>query len=121
MTLIEVMISIVILGSALISMGAFIGRFSHTTKQVAFQQRAIDLATDRIDSVKHVATYTPGIDTMAATESIVIDSTTYTRTTSIKHMGGGAADTVDFKIVTVQVSQPALTTAVRKTTYITSF
>lgn len=121
MTLIEVLVSIVILGSALMAMGAFIGRFAHTTKTAAFQQWALDLATDRIDLVKHAPTYAAGIDTMATIESITMDSTTYTRQTFIRRMGGTPGDTVDFKIVTVSVSQPALASPVSKTTYITSF
>jgi type II secretory pathway pseudopilin PulG len=120
MTLIEVLVSIVILGGALLSMGAFIGRFSHTTKTIAFQQRGIDLATDRIDAVKHAPTYV-AIDSMGTLETINADSTSYTRQTTIKRMGGSPGDTVDFKIVTVRVTQPALTNAVSKTTYISVF
>jgi prepilin-type N-terminal cleavage/methylation domain-containing protein len=120
MTLMEVMIAVTILTTALIGMGNFMGRFSHQTKVAALQQRAIDLATDRIDSVKRAPTF-GSIDSMAVTESIHMDSANYSRQTLVQHVGGGATDTLDYRTVTVQVTAPSVATPIRKTTIIGAF
>jgi hypothetical protein len=86
----------------------------------ALQQRALDLASDRIDSVKHSPDYTT-IDTMAATESINADSSIFMRQTVVQHIGGGASDTLDYRVVTVAVTMPSVATPVRKTTIISAF
>jgi prepilin-type N-terminal cleavage/methylation domain-containing protein len=120
MTLIETMIAVVILGTALIGLGDFMARFAHATKVAALQQRGLDLATDRVDSAEHAPTYV-SLDTMAATENITIDSTVYTRQTIVQHIGGGPTDTLDYRTVTVQVTLPTVTNPVRKTVIIAAF
>jgi prepilin-type N-terminal cleavage/methylation domain-containing protein len=120
MTLIETLIAIVILGTALVGMGDFMGHFAHATKVSALQQRALDLASDRIDSVKHSPDYAT-IDTMAVSEMITADSSRYQRLTIVQHIGGGATDTLDYRIVTVAVTMPSVVTPVRKTTIIAAF
>lgn len=120
MTLIETMIAVVILGTALIGLGDFMAHFAHATKVAALQQRGLDLATDRVDSAEHAPTYV-SLDTMAATENIAIDSTVYTRQTIVQHIGGGPTDTLDYRTVTVQVTLPTVTNPVRKTVIIAAF
>jgi prepilin-type N-terminal cleavage/methylation domain-containing protein len=120
MTLIETLVAVVVLGTALIGMGYFMGNFAHTTKVATLQQRALDLATDRIDSVRHVSNYA-SIDTMAASETIIADSSTYTRVTMVQHVGGGPTDSLDYRTVTVAVTMPSVTTPARKSTIIAAF
>ncbi len=120
-TLIEILVSLVILSTALVGMARFVGTFSHATKGVSNQQRALDLISNRLDSITRQPSYT-GIDSMGSAgglaQSITIDSTTYTRTLYVTHTGGGPTDTVDFKTVTVKVSQASLTKPVEKTTIV---
>jgi prepilin-type N-terminal cleavage/methylation domain-containing protein len=120
MTLIETLIAVVILGTALIGLGDFMAHFAHATKVAALQQRGLDLATDRIDSVQHAPTYL-SIDTMAATENVAIDSTVFKRQTIVQHIGGGPTDTLDYRAVTVSVTLPTVAKPVRKTVLIASF
>jgi prepilin-type N-terminal cleavage/methylation domain-containing protein len=120
MTLIETMVAITILATALIGLGDFMGHFAHATKVASLQQRALDLATDRLDSVKHVSNYA-SIDSMAGTQMIAADSSTYALQTFVDHVGGGPTDTVDYRVVTVAVTMPTVQTPVRKTTIISSF
>jgi prepilin-type N-terminal cleavage/methylation domain-containing protein len=120
MTLIETLIAVAILATALVGLGDFMGRFAHATKVSALQQRALDLASDRIDSVKHSPDYAT-MDTMAVMQSITADSATYRRQTMILHVGGGATDTLDYRVVTVAVTMPNVATPVRKTTIISVF
>jgi prepilin-type N-terminal cleavage/methylation domain-containing protein len=120
MTLIETMVAITILVTALIGLGDFMGHFAHTTKVSALQQRALDLASDRIDSVKHSSNYA-SIDSMAGTQAVSADSTMYSLQTIVDHVGGGATDTVDYRVVTVAVTMPTVQTPIRKTTIISAF
>jgi len=121
LTLVEVMVSLVILSGALIGMAGFIGNFSHSTKSVSNEQRALDLISNRIDTIYRQPSYS-GVDSMGSStgiaQSVTIDSTTFTRTSYVTHTGGGPTDTVDFKTITVSVTQPSLTSPVKKTTII---
>jgi Tfp pilus assembly protein PilV len=120
MTLVETLVAIVILGTALIGLGEFMAQFAHATKVSALQQRGLDLATDRIDSVEHSQTYV-SMDSMAAIENIGIDSTVYKRQTWVQHIGGGATDTMDYRTVTVAVTLPTVAVPVRKTVIVAAF
>jgi prepilin-type N-terminal cleavage/methylation domain-containing protein len=121
LTLAEVLIALVILSTALVGMARFLWAFGHTTKNVSNTQRALDLISNRLDSVTRQPDYA-GIDSMGSAgglaQSITIDSTTYTRKTYITHTGGSPTDTVDFKTITVSVAQPSFTQAVEKTTIV---
>jgi prepilin-type N-terminal cleavage/methylation domain-containing protein len=120
MTLIETLVAVVILATALIGMAHFMASFSHVTKTSALRARALDLAADRIDSVEHSPDYS-AIDTTATIESITADSATYERQTMVQHIGGGPADTLDYRIVTVAVTIPNAPQPVRKTVAIAAF
>jgi prepilin-type N-terminal cleavage/methylation domain-containing protein len=119
MTLLETLVAVAILATAMIGMAEFMANFAHATKTSAVQAGALDLATQRIDSIMHSATYA-SIDTMAAVETVSADSTTYQRQTLVQHVGGGLA-TQDYRIVTVVVTPPGGITATRKTTVIAAF
>lgn len=120
MTIIETLVAVTILATALIGLGDFMGNFAHVTKVSSLQQRALDLAADRIDSVKHCDAYA-AIDTMAVTELVAADSSVYTRQTIVDHVGGGPSDSVDYRVVTVAVTMPTVPAPVRKTTIIAAF
>jgi prepilin-type N-terminal cleavage/methylation domain-containing protein len=120
MTLIETLIAVVILGTALVGLGNFMAKFSHATRVAGLQQRALDLASDRIDSVKHSATYI-SIDSMAAIQMVSADSAIYQVQTIVQHIGGAPTDTLDYKVITVAVTIPSVTLPLRKTTIIAAF
>jgi len=115
MTLIEVMVALVILAGSLMAMGNFMGKYSHATKLAELRAHALDLATDRIDSVRHASLYTSVPATYAGTQSISLDSATYTRTTIVNHVGGGVGDSLDVMLVTVKVTPPDSAGTVSKT------
>jgi len=120
MTLLETMIAVTILATAMIGMAQFMANFAHATKTSAVEAGALDLATQRIDAVMHSPTYA-AIDSMAVTETVVADSTTYQRQTLVQHVGGGPSDTQDYRIVTVAITPPAGVAPSRKTTVIAAF
>lgn len=120
MSLIEVMIALVILSISLLGLGDFVTKFVRGTRQSASLSTAGDLAVDRIELVKGAAAY-GDIEGYAATEAMAAPYAGFTRTTEVLRVGGGAADSVDFKRVTVVVAGAGLVTPIKKTTYISSF
>jgi len=115
MTLIEVMVALVILAGSLMAMGNFMGKYSHTTKLAELRAHALDLVTDRIDSVRHASVYTSVPSSFAGVQNISLDSATYTRTTIVDHVGGGVGDSLDVMVVTVKVTPPDSAGTVSKT------
>jgi Tfp pilus assembly protein FimT len=102
-------------------LGGFSAKFVQATAQAHLIVLANDLAATRLDAVRQQYSYT-GIDSLAGTNATVqSDWSTYTVTTWVKRVGGGVADTVDYKLVTVTVTHPAMRKVVSKTTAVAAF
>jgi prepilin-type N-terminal cleavage/methylation domain-containing protein len=121
MTLIEVMIALVILTGALLSLGSFVTNFTHTVATSGVRTTAGELAADRIETVKSAVKYDSLETLYAGTEATVTGHPGFSRQTIIQRVGGVPGDSVDYKIVTVVVSNQALRAPVRKTTIIADF
>jgi Tfp pilus assembly protein PilV len=119
MSLVEVMIALVIFAGALLSLAAFSGRFAHAVGEDTVKATAVELASDRLEAIKSATDYAALETTYATTEAAITGFPGYSRQTIMQRVGGGPADLVDYKIVTVVVTSPALLTPVRKTTVIT--
>lgn len=117
MTLIEVMIALVILTGALLGMGKFITSFSHATSDGALSSVASDLVLDRIETIKGTTSYA-GLDAFAVTENSIPGFTGYKRVTQVLRTLDA---TEDYKAITVTVSNPGLSTAVKKSTIIAAY
>ena len=117
MTLIEVMIALVILTGALLGMGKFITSFSHATSDGALSSVASDLVLDRLETIKGSTSYA-SLDAYAVTESSIVGFAGYKRVTQVLRTVDA---TQDYKAVTVTVSNPGLSTPVKKSTIIAAF
>jgi Tfp pilus assembly protein PilV len=117
MTLIEVMIALVILTGALLGMGKFITSFSHATSDGALSSVASDLVLDRLETIKGTTSYV-GIDAYAVTENSITGFAGYKRVTQVLRTLDA---TQDYKAITVTVSNPGLSTPVKKSTIIAAF
>lgn len=119
MTLIEVMLSVVILSGALLGMGAFTTNFARSVKAAELRSVADQLAIDRLEQVKASGRYAR-IDTLFAgkIETNAQGHAGFTRKTNVRHVGGSAGALYDYRIVTVEVTTAALVKPVRKTTII---
>ena len=71
--------------------------------------------------MKGAPRYTAIESLYVATESSIAGYPQYTRQTWVQRVGGSFTDTIDYKIVTVQVTHRQVTGAVRKTTIIAPF
>jgi Tfp pilus assembly protein PilV len=121
MTLVEVLVALVLMAGVLLALGRFSGTLARTTGTARLVATATQLVADRLETVKGAPRYTAIDSLYVATESAMPGFAGFTRQTQVLRIGGGATDSVDYKIVTVTVSNPSLTTAVRKSTVIAPF
>jgi prepilin-type N-terminal cleavage/methylation domain-containing protein len=116
-SLLEVMVALTILGTALIGMAEYGRRYARTNANSAMLNNALDLASARVERVKSERNYT-SMDTLATTESSIAGYPSYIRQTQIVQT---LSAQYNYKTVTVTVTHPAMPTPVKKTTAIARF
>jgi prepilin-type N-terminal cleavage/methylation domain-containing protein len=121
MSLVEVIVALSILGGAMLGLGVFTVRLTSATAAARLRTTAAQLVSDRIEAVKAAPRYAAMESLFVATENPPTGFSGYTRQTMIQHVGGGAADTIDYRIVTVQVTNARLPAPIRKTTVVAPF
>ncbi len=121
-TLIETIIALLILGGALLGLALFVSRMAHAGTDSNFLGTANELAVDRIETIKSALHYS-SLDSFAGTETNIpgAGNTGFVRRTLIRHVGGDPTDSVDYRVVTVIVTNPAMPDTIRKTTVIAAF
>lgn len=121
-TLIETIVALIILGVALLGLALFVSRMAHAGTDSNLLGTANELAADRIETIKSDLTYST-IDAFAGTETSIpgVGNAGFVRQTIIRHVGGDVSDSVDYRVVTVVVTNPAMPDTIRKTTVIAAF
>ncbi|MEO9045938.1 MAG: prepilin-type N-terminal cleavage/methylation domain-containing protein [Gemmatimonadaceae bacterium] len=121
MTLIEVMIAVTILSTAMLGIAGFMGKFAHIVAVSDVKNTASEIASQRLEEIKNAPRYS-AIDTLyPGTTTMATPYVGYTRTTIVSHTGGGASDLYDYKTVTVTVANSRLDVPVKRTTIIAAF
>ncbi|MGD0484452.1 MAG: prepilin-type N-terminal cleavage/methylation domain-containing protein [Gemmatimonadales bacterium] len=115
-TLIEIMISVVILSVVLLGMGRYLVSFSQTVRTSEARTMAVALASSRISEIRASPNYS-GLETnYATTETSITGFPGFTRSTTITHLGGPRPTyTNDYKTVTVVVTAPGIAAPIKKT------
>jgi prepilin-type N-terminal cleavage/methylation domain-containing protein len=123
LSLVEVIVAMSILGGVLLSLGAFSARLSQSTSASKIRIAAAQLAAERLEAVKSAPRYTAIESLYVATEPSVSFAGLpgFSRRTWVTRVGGAVTDTIDYKIVTVQVTHAQLSGNVRKTTVIAPY
>jgi prepilin-type N-terminal cleavage/methylation domain-containing protein len=121
LSLVEVVIALSILGGVLLALGAFSGRLSRATSTGRIRIAAAQLASDRLEMVKSAPRYSMIESVYVATENSITNFPGYSRRTWVQRVGGAVTDTIDYKIITVQVTHSQMTGNVRKTTVIAPY
>jgi hypothetical protein len=98
-------------------MGKFITSFSHATSDGALSSVASDLVLDRLETIKGSTAYA-SLDAYAVTETAITGFVGYKRVTQVTRT---LDNTQDYKAITVTVSNPGLSTPVKKSTIIAAF
>jgi type II secretory pathway pseudopilin PulG len=119
MSLVEVVVAFAIFGVSLVTLARYVAIFGRTVNRVDVQAVASELAADRLETVKAGTNYDT-LDSLFAEPAprVVPGYANYRRQTLFRRVGGGAADLMDYKVITVIVSSPLLREPVRRTTVV---
>lgn len=120
MTLVEVIVAMMLLVGVVLVLGGFSAKFAQASNQAHLIVLANEIAATRLDAVRQQPTYI-SIDTLVRTDTVKADFSSYTRRTQIVRVGGAVTDSVDYKLVTVTVTHPAMRKIVTKTTAVAAF
>lgn len=116
-TLIEVIIAIVILSVAILGVGASAGRMLDVAAKAEVKDKALQAASDRVALIQIDPRYTKLDSIYEGEETDLTDLEDFVRTTKIEQVqktiqGGG---TWDYRVVTVTVEGPRLSSPIERT------
>jgi type II secretory pathway pseudopilin PulG len=120
MSLVEVIVAMMLLVGVVLVLGGFSAQFARATAQAHLIVLANELAATRLDAVRQQPSYS-AIDSLVRTDTVKADFSSYAVRTQMIKIGGGVTDTVDYKLVTVTVTHPAMKKVVTKTTAVAAF
>ena len=121
LTLVEVIVAMGLLGGVLFGMSAFSLKLAQASTVARIRATASQLISDRLEQVKGAPRYSAIDSLYVRQETDASGFTGYTRQTWVTRVGGLAADTIDYKLVTVEVRHARLVKPMRKTTAIPPF
>ena len=113
--LLEVMLALTILAGAILTAGGYFTRMARGVSDEKVRAQALYLIGERFEEVKTSPTYGQIDDLYSGTESSLQGYPGYSRNTAVLRIGGTPSDTVDYKVITVTVTTPAIPKSVRVT------
>lgn len=118
--LLEAIIALTILAGAVLSASKYFTRLARGVSDERTRAQALFLVGERFEQVKTSPTYAKIDSLYMGIESTIPGYPGYTRLTQVLRVGGLASDTVDYKVITVTVTTPAipLSVVVKKSTVI---
>lgn len=119
-TLVEAIVATVILTGALLAMAGFTVKYQQDDTKARLLSRAQQAANERLEVVRSALPYA-SLDSFATSESVLSSFKGFSRTTSVTHVGGQPADTVDYRVITVQVTLPNSSRTITKTSIVGAF
>lgn len=118
--LVEAMIALTILAGAVLSASKYFTQLARGVSDERTRASAMFLIGERFEQIKTAPSYGK-IDTLyVGSETNISGYAGYKRVTEVMRIGGSPADTVDYKIITVTVTTPAIpkSVTVKKSTVI---
>ncbi len=118
--LIEAMVALTILAGALLSAGRYFTQLARGVSDERTRASALFLIGDRFEQIKTAPSYGKIDSLYIGTETSIPGYAGYSRQTEVLRIGGMPADSVDYKVVTVTVTTPAIpkSVTVKKSTVI---
>jgi prepilin-type N-terminal cleavage/methylation domain-containing protein len=113
-TLIEVIVALVILSTAILGLGASASRLTMATSSAEIRAAALESVEDQIARIRLDPRYADLDSLYAGVESNVLGIGSYTRTTTVVHVQQGSPVTLDYKRISVVVSGPQLTPSISR-------
>ncbi len=111
--LLEVMLALTILAGAILTAGGYFTKMARGVSDERIRAQALYLIGERFEEVKTAPTYDQIESLYLGTESNLQGYPGFSRITAVLRVGGASADTVDYKVVTVTVTTPAIPKSVR--------
>jgi Tfp pilus assembly protein PilV len=119
MTLVEVIVSLMIMTGVLLALGRFTYQFSQSASQAHLVILANELAVNRLDEVRQQPNYT-AVTAMAVPRTVTADNRTFSESTYVMRTGSATALT-DYMTVTVVIRSPLLKKRISKTTAVAAY
>jgi Tfp pilus assembly protein PilV len=119
MTLVEVIVSLMIMTGVLLALGRFTYQFSQSASQAHLVILANELAVNRLDEVRQQPNYT-AVSAMAVPRTVTADNRTFSESTYVMRTGSATALT-DYMTVTVVIRSPLLKKRISKTTAVAAY
>lgn len=120
MTLVEVMVAMLLLTTVILGLGVFTARFAMANGQARLIVAANEIAGQRLDAIRTQPTYA-SIDLLSDSVKVSRDFTDYSVVTRVRRVGGTPIDSVDYRLMTVIVTNPSMKKTVMKTTALAAF
>jgi prepilin-type N-terminal cleavage/methylation domain-containing protein len=120
MTLVEVIVSMMIMTGVLLALGSFTYKFSQSANQAHMVILANELAVKRLDEVRQQPNYL-ALQNLAGKRTVAADNRSFTESTYVSRTGGKVTDPTDYMTVTVVMLSPTLTKRISKTTAVAAF
>ncbi len=121
MTLVEVMIAITILATAMLAIAAFMAKFAHAVAVSDVRNTASELASQRLEDVKTSPRYSAIDSLFPGTSNLTGTNAGYSVKTMVARTGGTAAAVYDYKTITVVVSNARLDAPIKRSTIIAAY
>jgi Tfp pilus assembly protein PilV len=121
--LLETLLALTILAGTLLSAGAYFTRLTRGVADERTRATALFLVGDRFEQIKTAPSY-GSIDSLyVAYETNITGYAGYSRRTEVTRVGGLPTDSLDYKIISVTVTTPAIprSVTVKKSTVIADF
>lgn len=111
--LLEAMIALTILAGAVLSAGRYFTQLARGVSDERTRSQALHLVGERFEQVRTAPTYGK-IDTLyVGMETNIVGYPGFSRKTEVTRVGGSPSDSVDYKVITVTVTTPAIPKSVK--------
>jgi len=114
-TLVEVVVALVLLSTAILGLGASASRLTTSAANAEVRALALESVEDQIARIQLDPRYDALDSVYVGTQSDVLGIGGYTRTTTVSHVQQGNPVTLDYKRFFVTVTGPMLTPAISRT------
>lgn len=114
-TMVEVIVALVLLSTAILGMGASASRLTTSAANAEVRALALESVEDQIARIQLDPRYGALDSLYTGTEQDVLGIGGYTRSTTVTHVQQGNPVTLDYKRFSVTVSGPLLVPAISRT------
>ncbi|HEX7120855.1 MAG TPA: hypothetical protein VF178_00705 [Gemmatimonadaceae bacterium] len=110
--LLEAMIALTILATAILTAGRYFTTLARGVADERTRAQALHLVSERFEQIRTAPSYDAIESLYAGIETNIAGYSGFSRVTSVTQVGGQPADSMNYKVITVTVTTPAIPKAV---------